>query len=208
MSNHKTKKPAVKVLALACSPSKGFNSDNMLDAFLEGVRKVKGVRVEKIYLSDLKIDNYSFFNRVPDPLKDPDMSMMAGKVNAAKGMIIATPTFNFGVPAALKNFMDRLSYMALDPKKPNWLAQPSGLLNHLHNFYLVSCGTPWHILLLVWPMFPSFWLRVVTWYFGAHTWGSIYGSGLNAQHLAKDDSRLMARCRAAGEKYARRLLEK
>lgn len=196
----------VKVVALACSPSKGFNSDTMLDAFLEGVAKVKGVEFEKLYLNDLKIDNYSFFNRVPDAVKDPDMFMLAQKINVASGMIIATPCFNFGVPAALKNLMDRLSYMALDPKKPNWLDQPSGLLNHLNNFYLVSCGTPWHLLLFIWPLFPAFWLRVVTWYFGAHTAGSIYGAGLNAQNLAKNNVKLLAKCRKEGEKYAIKLL--
>jgi FMN-dependent NADH-azoreductase len=155
----------------------------------------------------LKIANYTFFNRVPDPVKDPDLVQLVDQIMACQGLVIATPTFNFGVPAVLKNVLDRLSYKALNPKKLNWLAQPTGLLNHLYNFYLVSCGTPKRFLFFAWPVFPSFWLKLVFWYFGAHSVGGIYGAGLNAQHLAKDNPKLLARCKKAGERYARRLLK-
>jgi len=99
-----------------------------------------------------------------------------------------------------------MSYKALDPKHLNWLGQPTGMLKHLRTFDLVSCGTPWYFEILMWPLFPVFWLRVVFWYFGAKTWGGIYGLGLNAQHQAKDDLKLMNHCRKAGEKFAKKLL--
>lgn len=200
-------KSVKKVLAWACSPSKGFNSDTMLDAFLSGVAEVKGVEVEKVYVSDLNIATYSFFNRVPDAAKEPEMFAMAEKVAAVDGVIVATPCFNFGVPAALKNLMDRLSFKALDYKKINALHQPTGMLNNLHNFYLVSCGTPWWIVhFMAWPIFPMFWLRVVFWYFGGKTWGGIYGAGQNANNLAKNNVKLIARCKSAGKKYAERIV--
>lgn len=196
------------ILALACSPSKGFNSDTMLDAFLSGVAEVKGVEIEKIYLNDLKIDNYTFFNRLPDPAKEPDLVNLIEKVIKVNGLVIATPCFNFNVPAALKNFLDRLSFKALNPKKLNWLSQPSGQFNHLHNFYLISCGTPrWVLRLLAWPFFPMVWLRIVFWYFGAKTWGGIYGAGLNANNLAKNNPVILAKCRRAGRHYAERLIK-
>jgi putative NADPH-quinone reductase len=205
MSSRPSNKPSA-IIALACSPSKGFNSDTMLDAFLSGVAEVKKVTYEKIYLSDLNIANYSFFNRIPDPVKEPEMFGMVEKIMQAKGVVIATPCFNFNVPAALKNLLDRLSYKALDPKRINWLGQPTGQFNHLHNFYLVSCGTKWWMIRLgLWPIFPMFWLRVVFWYFGAKTWGGIYGAGLNAQKLAKDNQALLSRCRRAGRRYAERI---
>jgi multimeric flavodoxin WrbA len=49
MTEQNSEKLPVRILALACSPSKGFNSDTMLEAFLEGVREVKGIEVEKLY---------------------------------------------------------------------------------------------------------------------------------------------------------------
>ncbi len=197
-----------KILAWAASPSKGFNSDSMLDAFLSGVAEVPGVEAEKMYLIDLKIDYYTFANRIPDPTKEPMMTDLAEKVVSVDGIVVATPCFNFNVPAPLKNILDRLSYKALDYKKMNWLQQPTGQLHNLHNFYLVSCGTPWWLLHLVtWSLFPIFWLRAVFWYFGAHSWGGIYGAGLTGKKLARNDVRLMVRCKRAGKKYAQRLVK-
>lgn len=195
-----------KITALACSPSKGFNSDSMLDAFLEGVREVGGVEVEKIYLIDQNLPYYTFFNRVPDPAKEPEFVKLVGQITECDLLVIATPTFNFGVPATLKNLLDRLSFKALNPKKINLLGQPTGMLNNLRAFHLVSCGTPRWLQLLLWPLFPGFWLRLVFWYFGAKTSGVIYGAGLNANKLAKNDAGLMVKCKNAGKKMAKRLL--
>lgn len=195
-----------KITALACSPSKGFNSDSMLDAFLSGVSEIGGVEVEKIYLIDQELPYYTFFNRVPDPVKEPEFVKLVEKVTECDLLVIATPTFNFGVPATLKNLLDRLSFKALNPKKMNWLHQPSGMLTSLNTFYLVSCGTPRWLQFLLWPLFPGFWLRLVFWYFGAKTWGGIYGAGLNANKLAKNNAALMAKCKNAGRKVVQRLL--
>lgn len=191
-----------KILALACSPSKGFNSDNMLDAFISGLVQVKGVEVEKIYLNDLKIANYSFLNRVPKIDDEPEFVDLAEKFSLADGVVIATPTFNFVVPAVLKNLLDRLSYKALNPAKLNWLHQPTGQLKNVKGFYLVSCGTPFLLQKMAFFLFPAFWLRVVFWYFGAKTWGAIYGTGLNAKNLAKDNQALLGKCRKAGIRFA------
>lgn len=203
-----------KIIALSCSPSKGFNSDNMLDAFLSGVDDVQkevgesALIFEKIYLNDLEISNYSFFNRVPDPAKEPQFVQLVDKIVAADGVVIATPTFNFGVPAALKNLLDRLSYKALDPKKLNWMGQPTGQLKNIRAYYLVTCGTPRFLQLIAFFLFPAFWLRVVFWYFGAKSWGSTYGAGLNAKNLAKDNLKLLAKCRRAGVRFALRQLNR
>jgi putative NADPH-quinone reductase len=197
-----------KIVALACSPSKGFNSDTMLDAFLSGMSEIKQVKVEKIYLNDLQIENYSFLNRLPDAVKEPQFVALIDKIVKADGVVIATPCFNFSVPAALKNLLDRMSYKALNPKSLNWLSQPKGLLTNLHNFYLVSCGTPaWMVRVFLWPIFPVNWLRVVFGYFGSKTWGGIYGAGLNTNNLAKNNPKLMERCRKAGRGYAQRLVK-
>lgn len=206
-------KKLVKIVALSCSPSKGFNSDNMLDAFLKGLAEVqlkvgdKVLQFEKIYLNDLEIANYSFLNRLPDPAKEPEFVELVEKVVSADGVVIATPTFNFGVPAALKNLLDRMSYKALNPKQINWLHQPTGQLTNIRAFYLVSCGTPLLLQKIGFFLFPAFWMKVVFWYFGAQTWGSVYGTGLNAKNLAKDNLKLMAKCQKAGRKYAERQLQ-
>lgn len=52
----------VKIIALSCSPSRGRNSDHMLDNFILGIESVPGMSAEKIYLGDIKIDYYSYEN--------------------------------------------------------------------------------------------------------------------------------------------------
>ena len=196
-----------QIIALACSPSKGFNSDSMLDAFLAGVGDLNGINIEKIYLNDLKIDNYSFLNRIPDVKAEPELVELIEKLVNCDGLVIAAPTFNFAVPAALKNLLDRLSYKALDYKNINWLAQPTGKLRDLRTFFLVSCGTPWYILAFTWLFFPLIWLKLVFWYFGARNQGGIYGAGLNGQNLAKDNVKLMSLCQKLGKNFGQKLVK-
>ena len=190
------------ILAIASSPSKGFNSDSMLDAFIEGA-KSRGVNVEKIYLYDLDIPYYEFARRVPlDTPEEKDIKMVADKIMGAQGLVIATPTWNFGVPGKLKNLFDRLGYVGLDYKTMNWLSQPTGQFTHLKTFFLVSGGTPNWAQKLLFPIFPPFWLSVAFWYYGAMLGGSIFGGSLQGKHTSKSDLGLMARCRNAGIRFA------
>ena len=52
----------MKILALSCSPSRGRNSDTMLDSFILGMKEVPDIEVEKIYLDDIEIDHYTHAN--------------------------------------------------------------------------------------------------------------------------------------------------
>lgn len=196
-----------RILALACSPSKGFNSDTMLDSFIMGMREFDDVEIKKLYLIDQKINHYTFFNKIPNLKDDKDLMMIVKEINKADGLVIATPCFNFNVPATLKNLLDRLSFMALDYKKLNWCKEPTGKLTYLKNFYLVSCGSPsWMVNLFLWPFFPLIWLKIVFNYYGAKNIGGFYGAGLNTNNLAKDNAVLLKKCENAGRRYAKKLL--
>ncbi len=52
----------MQIIALSCSPARGRNSDTMLDNFILGVKSVPDIEIEKIYLSDIPIDTYTFEN--------------------------------------------------------------------------------------------------------------------------------------------------
>ncbi len=99
-----------------------------------------------------------------------------------------------------------MSFAALNYQQINFLGQPTGKLKKLKCFYLVSAGTPWYFLWMVRTLFPIFWLRVVFWYFGAKTMGGIYGAGINAKNLAKDNKPLLERCKKAGQKFLKQIL--
>lgn len=195
----------MKILALSCSPSRGRNSDTMLDHFIAGMKEVPGIEVEKIYLQDIKIDDYTFENSKAPEDTEPAFKELSEKINhEIDGLVIATPTYNFSVPGHLKNFIDRMRFFALDFKKKNKLGQPMGTLAHLKTYFLVSGGTPnWaeHILFFA---FPSFWLRGVFLYFNAKVMGAYYSGDIKTF----ENKKILNKCFKRGKKYAQKLVRR
>lgn len=192
MSNHP------QVLALACSPSKGFNSDSMLDVFLDGFKSVSNKSVEKIYLTDIPIDDYSFDNRLGPAEHEKEFRELCKKIKQAEALVIATPTYNFSVPARLKNLIDRMRFFALDFENKSRLGQPSGKLGNLRVYFVVSGGTPLWAQKLLFFTFPPFWLRGIFLYFGAHCLGAIYSGNTKAF----EDRETLKSCFRRGKKFA------
>lgn len=192
----------MEIIALSCSPSRGRNSDKMLDNFIMGVREVPGVTIEKIYLADVPISHYSYENSKGAGPNEEKFGQLVSKIDKAEGLVIATPTYNFSVPAHLKNFIDRIRFIALDLEHKNGLGQPVGKLGHLRTYFLVSGGTPIWAEKILFFAFPAFWLRGVFLYFGAKVMGAIYTGNVKSF----EDARLHAKCRKAGKKYARKVL--
>ncbi len=189
----------INIIALSCSPSRGRNSDTMLDSFIAGANTIKGIDIEKIYLNDIYIENYNYKNSKGVSEKESDFKNLTDKLkNNSSGLIIATPTYNFSVPAHLKNFIDRIRFIALDLTKKNKLAQPIGLLGHLKMYFLVSGGTPNWAENFLFFTFPSFWLRGVFLYFKAKVIGAFYSGDIKTF----DNPKILKKCFNKGIKYA------
>ena len=189
------------VIALSCSPSKNFNSDTMLDNFIEGFKCKSKLSIEKIYLSDVPIDFYSYENRLGPKENEVEFKKLCDKLQKAKALVIATPTYNFGVPAHLKNFIDRIRFFALDFKNKSRLNQPGGMLEHLRVYFIVSGGTPSWAQKLLFFAFPPFWLRGVFLYYGSHCLGAIYSGDINTHK----NPRILNICKHRGKRFAKRL---
>ncbi len=189
----------MKVLALSCSPSHGRNSDTMLDAFILGVMKNSSVEVEKIYLSDVPIQDYCYENRLGACEEETELKELLEKIQSADGLVIATPTYNFSVPARLKNLIDRMRPIALDMKAQNRLGQPVGQLKYLQMYFLVSGGTPNWAQRILFFAFPPFWLRAVFLYYNARVRGAVYTGSTKAF----SDDRLLSKIELRGARYAR-----
>ena len=189
----------MKILALSCSPSRGRNSDTMLDNFIFGMKEISDIEVEKIYLEDIPIDNYKHENSKGTKEHEQKFKDLSEKITKEiSGLVIATPTYNFSVPAHLKNFIDRMRFFALDLTKKNKLGQPVGMLGNLKTYFLVSGGTPnWaeHILFFT---FPSFWLRGVFLYFNARVMGAYYSGDVKTFQNKK----ILKKCFRKGKHYA------
>lgn len=187
-------------IALSCSPSRSRNSDSMLDAFIEGA-KSEEIYIEKIYLSDIPMDIYTFENRLGPSEHEVQFKELIEKIKCTQGLIIATPTYNFSVPAHLKNFIDRIRCFALDFNHKNKIHQPVGLLTHLKTYFLVSGGTPRWAQILLFFAFPAFWLRAVFLYYASQCYGAFYSGDINTFK----NERLLNICRKRGVKFAKKL---
>ncbi|MEI8270191.1 MAG: NAD(P)H-dependent oxidoreductase [bacterium] len=192
----------MKILALSCSPSRGRNSDTMLDHFILGMKQIPDIEVEKIYLEDIPIDNYNHANSKGAQTHEIKLKELSEKITKEiSGLVIATPTYNFSVPAHLKNFIDRMRFFALDMTKRNKFGQPVGLLNNLRVYFLVSGGIPnWaeHMLFFT---FPSFWLRGIFLYFNAKVMGAYYSGDVETFQNKK----ILEKCFQKGKKYAKKV---
>ena len=195
-----------KILALACSPEKGGNSDTLLDEFIKGVSKVQWIKIEKIYLQDVPCAPYSYLNKFPNPNEEPEFTTFTQDLDTADGLIIATPTYNFGVPAPLKNFIDRIGFMSLNYKKLNWAKQPTGLLGSLRTYYIVCGWTPDLMQRMLFFLFPRFILRAQFSYYGVKKHGGAFAGNLSFSHPAKKQPKLLKKFERLGEEYARKIL--
>lgn len=196
-----------RVVALSCSPSKGRNSDSMLDSFITGITEFHDekstIEVEKIYLSDIPFDDYSYEVKDGPSEHETEFKELFKKLEKADGLVIATPTYNFSVPAKLKNFIDRIRPLALDFKSSNTLGQPVGKLGYLQTYFLVSGGTPNWAHTFIFFAFPAFWMRGVFLYFGAKCMGTLYSGDVNTFKNEK----VLLKCKKRGYKYASQLMK-
>jgi len=191
-----------KIIALSCSPSRGRNSDTMLDAFMYGAEKNKDLLIEKIYLSDIPIDYYTYENSTGTLPHETKFKELVEKIQSADGLVIATPTYNFSVPAHLKNFIDRSRFFTLDMNKKNILKQPVGKLDYLGTYFLVSGGTPKWAETILFFAYPPFWLRGVFLYFGAKVFGAYYTGDVHAFK----NKQVLAICKKRGQRFGEQIL--
>lgn len=193
-----------KIIALSCSPSRGRNSDTMLDTFIQGMKEIESIEVEKIYLEDISIDHYQFENSTGPEDHEVDFKKLTEKLmTQTDGLVIATPTYNFSVPAHLKNFIDRSRFFALDFKTKNKIGQPVGKLGHLGTYFLVSGGTPNWAQKILFFTFPPFWLRGVFLYFGAKVFGAYYTGDVQAFNSKK----ILKTCKEKGKRFAKQIIK-
>ena len=192
----------MKIITLSCSPSRGRNSDTMLDDFILGTKDVPGIEIEKIYLSDIPMKDYTFEISTGVSPNEEKFGELIEKIKRARGLVIATPTYNFSVPAHLKNFIDRIRFIALDLDHKNGLGQPVGKLGFLNTYFLVSGGTPVWAQKILFFAFPPFWLRGVFLYFGANVMGATYTGDVKSFETKS----VSAKCRKAGKRFSKDVL--
>ena len=103
----------MKVLAIMGSPRKKGNTYKAVERIKNVLLDIDGdIDFEYLFLADCRLEMCKgCFAKGADkcPLKD-DRDMIYEKMAAADGVILAAPTYAMGVPALMKNFIDRFAY--------------------------------------------------------------------------------------------------
>ena len=124
-----------RVVVIVGGTNEPSNSNTLADAFIEGMKQVGNVSVEKFRLKDLSIAHFTLERYEPHcNNKDDDFCRIEDSLANSHAVVIATPIWNFSVPAHLKNLIDRMGAFALDQEthsKGQLKARP---------FYLIFTG--------------------------------------------------------------------
>lgn len=158
----------MKILVLSCSPNKPSNSDVLAEAFMEGVVESSDCEVTKIKLIEYDLPQFTlacYEDNCPLPKEYQDLRKL---VIEADGVVIASPVWNFGVPAHLKNFLDWIGCFGLDQE-----TRSKGTLNGKPFYYIYTGGAPaaaWKGLM----RFTTLFTREAIRYFGGTITGVFY----------------------------------
>lgn len=106
----------MKVLAIMGSPRKKGHTLKAVERVKDELLRIDdSIDFEYLFLGDSHLEMckgcFGCFAGGADkcPLKD-DRDMIYNKMTAADGIILAAPTYAMGVPALMKNFIDRFAY--------------------------------------------------------------------------------------------------
>lgn len=117
----------MKVAAIVGSPRRDGNTADLTKHALECLRK-KGVETEVHNLFDFKItpcgvrcnvecyENVSLQGRMCPVDSEDDLLKLAGIIDKAEGVILATPCYSLDIPAQLKAYIERSELKEFDGK--------------------------------------------------------------------------------------------
>lgn len=112
MNENTTSAPPL-IAVIVAGNNEPSNSNTMAESLLQGA-EAAGAQTEKLRLKDLRIEHFSLHFYEQDSGADDDYARVQQAIDRASAVVIATPIWNFSVPAHLKNMMDRLGAFALD----------------------------------------------------------------------------------------------
>ncbi len=124
------------IAVIVAGTNEPSNSNTLADAMIEGMKKDHpGMIVNKVRLKDMHIDHFEIGLYSHDHPSD-HMKMIKPLILEADGVVIATPMWNFSIPAHLKNLIDRMGAFALDE------THTIGTLKGKPFFFIVTAGMP------------------------------------------------------------------
>jgi multimeric flavodoxin WrbA len=126
----------MKVLLLVAGMNSPSNCETLGDSFAKGIEE-SGGSVEKVCIRDLSIAHFTMDCYRPDFPHEADVRRVKDLLFSCDGFAIATPIWNFSVPAHLKNLIDVLGAFGLDEA-----TRSKGTLKGKPFFLLFTGGAP------------------------------------------------------------------
>ncbi len=193
----------MKILLLSAGTNEQSNSLTLAEAFCRGATKAGNVEIEGIRVAEFDLAHFTLAHYDAATDQGDAFRRLERAVTEAAGVVIATPIWNFSVPAHLKNLIDRMGAFALDRE-----TRSKGTLGGKPFFFLYTGGAPlpaWKGLM----RFTTMHLPESIRYFGGSVFGRLFEGkctpGKGAFGLVVDKrADVLARAEAAGERFARR----
>jgi len=124
------------ILVLIAGTNDPSNSALLAQHFTAGLRKVPDVSVTTIRMKDLSLEQFSLKHYDGTTPEESDFRRLREEMHNAHGLVIASPVWNFSVPAHLKNAIDRMGSFGLDATRSR------GTLKGLPFYLLFTGGAP------------------------------------------------------------------
>lgn len=155
---------STRILVLVAGTNEPSNSNVLADAMIVAMRSQPDVSVTKFRLKDLQMAHFGL-ECYGESCPIDDLDKVKAAMIAAHGMIIATPIWNFSVPAHLKNLIDRMGAFSLDEE-----SHSLGMLRGKPFYLVYTGGTP----MTAWPLMrrTTSHIPVSLQYFGASILGT------------------------------------
>lgn len=136
----------MKIAVLTAGNNHPSNAAFLARTFADGLRLANpSAEIQDLPLGDLDIPHFTLAAYDPDHSPTPDTHRLHQAIKEADGIVIASPVWNFSVPAHLKNAIDHLGAVCLDQT-----THSKGQLNNKPCYFLFTGGAPliaWKALL-------------------------------------------------------------
>lgn len=106
----------MRITVLIAGTNEPGNAACLAAAFARGAQR-SGATVQTLRLSELSLEHFTLECYASDHQDEPDFVKFRTAITGADGVVIASPIWNFSIPAHLKNTLDRMGSFALDDRR-------------------------------------------------------------------------------------------
>lgn len=193
----------MRILGIYGSPRPGGNTDRMLDAFLEGAREA-GAEVETVYARKLTMQGCigcGGCDETGQCVVQDDMQKVYELLEAAEGIVLASPVYFYNVTGQVKLLIDRSQALFMRKILAEKAHTPSaGRASSAgkRGFLLSAAATRGKRLFDCARLTFTYFMDAL----GGEMVGELCFRELEGKKDVEKDPQLLARCRAEGTRFA------